>query len=210
MADEFFIDTALFFCYAHTFEDDNVKCSNFFSSNKDIVISKNVRNELDIRIRRRKEWYMQIAKHLSYGMELRHFKLDGHVNENDNSHIESLLYELTKESSRPDKQLTSLRNFIQFINTRISEAKGKIKYEAACCDDFTLQDFIFKCISNQWDAKIIVDAVYWSEKTSSNPIFLTLDKKHIILKRKDIYGIIGSFRPTPHPLKINHIEEIAI
>jgi len=210
MAD-FFLDTCVFFAYAYPHEDWNMKCVQFFENNYRRFTGQRVRSEINRRLRKRRQLYIDLAAHLDRGRSPNEFIANTEMNPNDRRHFESQLSILT---GKPKVDvLTYLREKDRVTRRGILEAFRRVQrpligmsYDPPC------ENIVQTLVENRSDAQIFVDALVWSEKRSTS-VFATLDWTDIIRNRMRIiialcrYKMIDS--PQSFPLSIKHIAEIA-
>jgi len=211
---DYFLDTCIFLAYAYHFDPYNAACVKFFEDNYCKFTGKRVKSELTGILERRKRLYIELAAYLSQGGDARDFisRKSVTMNVNDRRHFEQILSVIGSLS--PTEALTYVRDIDNAARKGINEALQKIQqplidfaYDPAC------ETKIYNVIKKQFDAKILVDALYWSTNTSrSEIIFVTLDWTDFILLRTDIIRAIrlhlkGSGLKKL-PLKIKHIKEI--
>ena len=210
MAD-FFLDTCVFFAYAYPQEDWNMKCVQFFENNYRRFTGQRVKSEINRRLRKRRQLYIDLAAHLDRGGSPEEFIASTEMNPNDRRHFESQL-SIVGEKPKADV-LTYLREKDRLTRRGILEAFRRVQrpligmsYDPLC------ENIVQTLVENRSDAQIFVDALVWSEKRSTS-VFATLDWTDIIRNRTRIiralcrYMMIDS--PQSFPLSIKHVAEIA-
>ena len=210
MAD-YFLDTCIFFAYAYPHEDWHRKCVHFFNRDYDRFTGLRVRTEINKRLHKRRQLYMDLANYFESGRaNPKKFVSTIVMNENDLKHFESLLSILGKKSD-PDV-LTYLREKHVVTRKGIQEAFDKVHSPlVGLSPDMVCQTMIESAIGNSADAKIFVDAFVWSEKRS-DAFFITLDWTDFISNRPRInkalceYKMISSVANLP--LTVAHVDEI--
>lgn len=205
-----FLDTCLFFAYSYFWETENSRTKQVFESSEKLVTSHNVEREIDTRRNRRKKFYIQLSKHISSGGTLNNFQpIDIHLTQNDNRHITQFKNEIEHQCTTPEEILRFLRTFISLVDKKISYCKSKLEHIVPSGDDITLHDIFCGILNNTNDAKILIDAVVWSESVTYTPYFVTLDWTDIIRNKKMLYDVIKNTRGMdPHPLEIKYLREI--
>lgn len=207
----FFLDTCVFFAYAYPREKWNTKCVHFFESNYRRFTGERVRSEINNRLRKRRQLYIDLAAHLDRGGNPDEFIASPKMNANDRRHFESQL-SILRGKPKADV-LTYLRDKDRVTRKGMSEAFCRIQrplitmsYDPLC------ENIVEVLIENRSDAQILVDALVWSEKRSVST-FVTLDWVDIIKNRTRIIRALCRHRmiesPQNFPLSIKHVAEIA-
>jgi len=210
MAD-FFLDTCVFFAYAYPHENWNRECVHFFESNYRRFTGQRVKSEINKRLRKRRQLYIDLAAHLDRGGNPDEFIASPKMNPNDRQHFESQL-SILRGKPKADV-LTYLRDKDRITRKGISEAFRRIQRPLiAMSYDPLCENIVQALVENRSDAQILVDALVWSEKRSVST-FVTLDWTDIIKNRTRIIRALCRYKmivsPQNFPLSIKHVIEIA-
>ena len=210
MAD-FFLDTCVFFAYAYPHEDWNMECCQFFEKDYTRFTGKRVKSEINRRLHKRRQLYIDLAAHFDRDRSPDEFIASTEMNPNDRQHFESQL-SILRGKPKADV-LTYLREKDRVTRRGISEAFRRVQrpligmsYDPVC------ENIIQTLVENRSDAQIFVDALVWSEKRS-NSVFVTLDWTDFIANRRRIIRALCRYKmidsPESFSLRINHVAEIA-
>jgi hypothetical protein len=206
----FFVDSCVFFAYAYPEEKWSSKSNVFFNSGFDRFTGVRVKNEIECRLQRRKEFYKRLAAFLSNGGKLDAFDVSCITNENDRQHFEKLLLFLA--TRLPSDILTYVRDKDNITRKGVADALRKVQapligmsYDPMC------ENIIQVLVENRTDAQIFVDAYCWSEKTEAS-VFATTDFTDFVRNRVHIHKAMCNYksvdRPENLPLRILHLDEI--
>jgi hypothetical protein len=210
---DYFLNTCIFLAYAYHFDPYNAQCVKFFDENRSRFTGKRVKSELEGTLRRRKRLYVALASHLGRGGSAKEFisRRKNAMNANDRRHFEQVLSVL--DGLSPPKALTYVRDIDNAARRGINEAFQKVQhplidfaYDPAC------ENKIYTVVQERIDAKILVDALRWSQNRSQI-IFLTLDWTDLISLRTEITRAIRKYLKVGGcaglHLEIRHISEIS-
>jgi len=204
-----FLDTNLFLCYATDFEKKHTKCQRIFNEDYRRYTGKRVVEELEKIKRRRVPMYRDIISIYKSKDPLRKLMQQYRINPNDLKHLSQLITHLRRMDKT--KALTYLRQVSRLIERGVQYALSRvIKPLIQPSGDLTCEAAIEKCIGNFNDARILVDALCWAEKTKP-ATFCTLDYSDIIARRELIYNRIcriRSYSPWQNPLKIEPLSKV--
>jgi len=139
--------------------------------------------------------YPTIVKFIESGGQLTESSLinyDIHLNENDKSHLESLLQYLALQPNI----LAFLRAFLRQYSISLEKAIGLVTIFPSVEKPY-LRDLITGNGIHKEDAEIIVDAYYWSQN-KLDPQYVTIERRAIEENRDTVLHILrGSCTDFP-------------
>ena len=205
---DFFLDSCIFFAYAYPHEPWHVACSTFFNSRRKRFTGLRVKEEINIRMKRREKLYKDLAKYISDRGSPQEFISTVIKNKNDLRHFQDLLASVSNQSKI--ELVTYFRDKAEITKMGIADALTKVDADLIKrTDDPMFMAVIEAMITNRSDAQILVDALCWSE---THPItFMTLDVTDVIGNRTHIVRAICNYKlvdPADLLLDIKHIGEI--
>jgi len=204
-----FFDTNLFLCFATDFENNHIKCQKLFFMSVDKHTGHRVNNEINKVKTRRRSLYRDLVKFLTQNLSINNYKPSIPIKRNDRIHLKYLLKHVKSMNSQT--ALTYTRKLGRMIDQGVKKAISLITRPfVKPSGDLACEAIMEMCIGNGNDARILVDALCWSEETSK-ATFCTIDYSDIISKRTKIYRRIDEIRaydPGERPLAIKSLDEL--
>lgn len=203
-----FADSCIFIGYAIDFEIFHKNCIVFFEkTDNDKYISESVNDELNRKIERRNALYKDYLRYLSRNKK-EEYKPTIYLNDNDNRHMEELIYNLSKTAIID--QINYLRNLGKILKSRINKAKKTIKYIIPAINDPYFKDIIKVIVENDNDCRILNDAIQWSLEKNANIIFVTADGDIYDDRDKLLQRIMDYKYLDQPPINIIHITDFKV
>jgi len=223
--DKFFIDTAIFLSYSHSFETYHTHTLDFFRLNPYLVTSERVISEIIHLRKRRDRLYKNLLKFLSlikmteksvtaadelYQQYICLFPVD---NPNDKIHMPLLFKEIcdrvgTTTGDIKTTFITNARGAINLILKRIDESMEGIKERSPSKNDPTLVSILCSIITSENDALIVSDGAYWANESGGNSKkFVTSDVEHILKNQEQIIKELIKYFGRDTPLEFIHIKD---
>ena len=188
---DFFLDSCIFFAYAYPHEPWHATCVTFFESRHNRYTGVRVRTEIEVRLKRRRQLYIDMVKHISIGCSPQEFVSSTIKNPNDLRHFKGILSNLTTEE-RADL-VTYFRDKAEITKKGIEEAIGKInRHLVECTEDPMCVAVVETLVTNRADAQILVDALCWSETHPAT--FTTLDSTDIMYNKTRLISAICRYK----------------
>lgn len=216
---ECFVDTCVVVCYASNFggvEKYGDDCDEFFERDFDRITSKNVKEELKRVEKRRLKLYASIIDVLNKGGDLSEVEADEKVRKHLQAIVEAV------ENGRIEASVQNFRNIEIFFRNRCRNAiNRKIKeivdvereyerrYPGRRYEKVSWDGLLGKKIGNDDDGKVVMDCAILSS-FRGKLILVTIDQKHILSKKKEIFSFIDDYcsvipdLPDPN-FEIHHV-----
>jgi predicted nucleic acid-binding protein len=203
MSHNAFIDSCVFIAYGTEFEEFHSACVTFFEQTEcKKYTSKSVENELSRKMQKRDKLYQDYSKYLARG-DNEEYKVssDIYINENDRRHLNDLIRHLSDISAH--EQLTFLRQFGKRLKHRINKAIGFLEEVIPINNDVYFKDIIRSVIVNDFDSRILNDAIQWS-LSKDNVVFVTFDGE-IYHNRGKLLQVVKNYKfLSESPIQIIH------
>jgi len=206
---DLFLDSCVFHSYAIVFERLNHKKSRDLFQNRSLqkYTSSNVKQEVDLKRAKRSKIYDLLLEWSIKGEMIESIPFDKYniyLNDNDKRHLKSLFEYLSKEK----EIFSTLRLFKAMYERFLIEAFNSLVEVCKSVNEPYLVHLLSDDIHRE-DAKIIVDAYYWSNG-KNNPKFITIEREMIFCKRdiilRTLHDYCSAFPKTD--LKLMNIHEI--
>ncbi|RLI77281.1 hypothetical protein DRP05_10515 [Archaeoglobales archaeon] len=221
---EYFVDTCVIVCYASNFgrvEEYGNDCDIFFGRDFDRITSKNVKKELERVKKRRLELYASIVDILNKGGDLSDVEADEKVR----NHLQAIVEAV--DDGRIEANVQNFRNIEMFFRNRCRNAiNRKIRaivdvereyekrYPGRRHEKVSWDGLLGNKIGNNDDGKVVIDCAILSS-FRGKLILVTLDQKHILSKKKEIFSFINEYcsvvtdLPDPN-FEIYHVVEVLV
>jgi hypothetical protein len=205
----FFVDSCIFFAFAYPGKWTE-HSKRFFGNGHERYTARRVNGEIERRLNRRRELYINMAKFLKAGGKPTDFDINSIPNKNDRKHFQELILDLAK--LKPTEVLTYMRDKDILTKKGISLAFNYVQKPLIPMSiDVMCEDIVQVSVDNRDDAKIFVDAYNWAE-TRGKASFATLDFHDFIRNRSQIHRSVCRYKSLDCvddlALKIYHLGEI--
>jgi hypothetical protein len=206
---DFFLDSCLFLAYGYPHEHWHSGAVDFFNSNKIRYTGRRVKREIETRLRRRRQLYIDLMAHLGRGLPPSMF-VSTILNANDIRHFRGIL--ATIPAATIPEITAYFRDKAEITKKGVEEAFGKTNPELVQCrdDEEPCVVLIQTLIANRSDAEILVDAFCWSEAHPAT--FATLDTTDVVHNRPQVTAALKRYRLLEQTerltLDIRHLGEI--
>lgn len=199
---EVFCDTSVLLSYILD-QDDGVVRNLIAGSDRHIIISEKVSEELETVPDRRDEIYMDfihvvLAEEDTIGEQV--IEDRDYLHPNDYSTFELLKEELEAEES-PEERLTRLREKQKLIDRRYGQVLEVVRETVEQNDDFGFILRIGQVVENDDDCQVLADAANWSGNGGCGD-FSTLDEEDILDNASDINSAILDYHDDDYQLNI--------